>query len=336
MENRSAILFSVLTALACVCNDVMIKIISCIPIDSSRFERPFTITFFVFLGMLIVWFINRPSIHPKVVIMLLIPSVFQVLSFVLFNYAVVFGQASVCFIIRHSIIMFLPLLTVGKKPRAYQLLAIGLVVLATIFGFFAHQGDLLMPLLVVLSQLAKAGQMTFERRLINEGVELSESTAIPGEAFWSLILSLLVVFPVAAIIPGNDPSSIPGGSLENISVSFSQVFSSLKVFLGILLLVFTSFLSSSSTLLIVSDKNSISFAIVELAVSVLAWAILLIIGEDIGELLCVESIWQVIALLLYGFASLIYHQIIRFPCFRYSDWSHLSDQGRPMEILDMD
>ena len=333
MTELSSVASAALTALACVANDVLIKVVSSVEIDGEAFQRPFVISFFIFIGMSLVWFLERPWPHARVFVMLLGPAVLQTASVLMFNCAVVFGQASVCFVIRHSLLMFMPIAMLGRRPRGYQILAIGIVVLATAFGFFAHLPDWHIPLLVVAAQLLKAGQMAVEKRMLEE-VEISDCLGISAEAAWSTLLCLFIAFPVAAIIPGSDESAIPGGSVENVRASFGLIFSSAKLAVGVLIVVFMAFLSAGTGLMITGNRAKVTFVVVGLVVSLVAWAVLLAIGKSVGEIVSWNSLWQLLSFVLFVVASLVYHQVIRFPCFTYSEWAHLSDQDVPMELMD--
>lgn len=330
------IFFSIFATFACVSNDVMIKVISRITYEENdlikRFQKPITMSFFIFLGVVLVWIIDRKKYHPKVLIMFIIPSVFFLFSTLLLNSAVVYGKASVCFIIRHSLMLFMPIATNKKIPRGYQLFAISIVFVATILAFLANEGSLWIPFAALASQFLKVGQIYFEKNLLSE-VHIIDSQMISGEGIWASLMSLFIVFPLAYIIPGGDNSSLSGGALENVIDGLAVMFSSAKIILGMALLMFTSFLTSSSSLLLTGDKQSIYFVIIDILVSFLTWGILLIIGNDYGELLNLKSIYQIIALLLYSFASLVYNQIIRFKCFRYSEWTLISDQEKPVDDI---
>lgn len=330
------IIFSVCATLATVSNDVMIKVISRITYEENdlikRFQKPITMTFFIFLGVILVWVIDRKNFHPKVLILFLAPSVFFLFSTVLLNSAVVYGKASVCFIIRHSVMLFMPILTNKRFPRGYQLFSVSIVLVATILAFLANEGSLLAPFAALASQFLKVGQIYFEKNLLNE-VKIIDSQVISGEGIWASIISIFVLFPLAYIIPGADNSSLSGGALENVIDGFAVMFSSPKIILAMSLLMFTSFLSSSSSLLLTGDKQSIYFVVIDILVSFLTWGILLIIGNDYGELLSLKSIYQIFALILYSFASLVYNQIVRFKCFRYSEWTLITNQDKPVDDI---
>lgn len=333
MPDPISVVSPVLMALARVTNDVMLKVVSSLSIDGVSFSRPFTIAFFLLIGTSFVWFLERPRPHPRVFVLLLGPAVFRTASELLMTYAIVFGRASVCFVIRHSLTMFLPMALAGKRPRGYQLLAVGIAVCATAIGFAAHLPDWRIPLLVVIAQFLKAGQLAIEN-CIRDDVDVCECLGISAEAAWGAILTALIGFPLAAIIPGADESSLPGGSLENVRLSFSTIVSSFKLVLGVLVLSFAAFLSGGAALMITGARARITFVWVDLAVSLVAWIVLLAIGKSVGEVISWNSLAQFVSFLLFAFASLVYNQVIRFPCFTYSEWAHISDQDVPLELMD--
>ncbi|KAH0795455.1 putative membrane spanning protein [Histomonas meleagridis] len=227
----------------------------------------------------------------------------------------------------------MPIVTAGKIPRGYQFFAIGIIVIATIFAFLANEGPIWPPFAALCSQIFKVFQIFFEKKLLHE-VKILDSQIVSGEGICAFIFSAVIILPLAYVIPGSDVSSLSGGALENVIDGLSVMFSSVKIILGAFILILSAFLSSSSTVLLPGDRQSVHFVVIDIIVSVLTWTILLIMGGEYGELLSTKSIWQIFALILYAFASLVYNQIIRFKCFRYSEWTLISNQEKPIELLE--
>lgn len=337
LDLRYIAILSALTAIAC---DVIVKLISTVKSDLPSFRyrpfsKPFTISFLISIGTSIISTIQKPNCPLRTAIVFLIPSVLSAMFLLLFNYAVVNGQAFVSFVIRQICMIFIPLILTFKKPRSYQYLVIGIASISLILAFLSHIGSIIYPFLALISMLFKLGQIYAESKLLQK-YDIEPSTLLGLEGIWSTIFILFLVFPIVYLIPGSDVSSLSGGALENAYDAVIMIFTTPRIALGTAIIIFTSYLSQQTTLLLSNAKDSLPYVVSDIIGSIGAFIIFSLLVSDETLFTSADGPLQIVALILYCCATLLGNRIIKLPWFQYSEWGQLGESGEiPNEIDDL-
>lgn len=340
IENIDSKYIAVLSALATIACDIMVKLISTVQADPPQFRfrpftKPFTISFFLMLGSAALSIFEKPNIPFRIAFYYLIPASFSVLFLLLFNFSVIHGQAFISFILRQICMIFIPIILALKKPRPYQILVLVIGSIALVIAIASNIGTFLYPFLVLLSMVFKCAQI-YSERVIIEKFETTVSSLLTVEGILGSIIIFVLVFPIAYLIPGRDESSLAGGALENAVDAFEMLITTPRIALGAAICIFTSFLSTQTTILLSNSKDTLSFVVSDILGSIGAFFILTLTGRDDGLFTSADQPLQFVALILYCIALVLGSRVIKLPWFQYSEWGQLGEGGDiPVDIDDL-
>jgi drug/metabolite transporter (DMT)-like permease len=282
----------------------------------------------------------RYRIPTKMYLLLALPAAFDLLATFLANIGLMYVTVSVFQLMKCTVIVFVALLKVfvlHDRLRGYMWIGIALNMLAALMvgvtsladadeqvnnaggaetsSTDAHPGFGIM--MIVLSCAVQAVQYVFEEKLMDEGDSAPPLVVVGMEGVWGLVLTSLVVYPVAYLVPGNDL-----GSNERFDDAYEMLRNSglaqAIVLLYLLVILGYNVFAVSVTYLL----NSIWHAILDNFRPITVWATDLALfymftSGRFGEAWTIWSWLQLggMATLLVGTA--IYNGTIKLPGFAY-------------------
>ncbi|OQR82081.1 Drug/Metabolite Transporter (DMT) Superfamily [Thraustotheca clavata] len=221
--------------------------IDAVGLDGTRkkFEKPIFQTWLMFAAMVFAlpiqyayhlylerqWYANggkingfkRPNRVPiKTYFILALPAAFDLIATYLANLGLLYVTVSVFQLLKCTVIVFVALLKVlvlKDRLRGYMWIGIGLNTAAAVMVGFTSFQDAeeqlnssnhpgLGVLLIVSSCFVQSAQYVFEEKLMGDGVDTAPPLIVVGmEGFWGIIMTSLIVYPIAYTLPGNDLGS---------------------------------------------------------------------------------------------------------------------------------
>ena len=291
-----------------------------------------TITLLTFIGTVFLWIIKRPKADKYASALIIVPSVFNVIGNMLYNFSIVYGDPFASLIIKEAIALLLPFIIKSSIPKGYQLAGSVLALASFIFALFSDIGEFKYICLAACSMLFKFFQIFFEKWVLGNNESLEPSALIVGESAWGIILSIFVFLPLAYIIPGNDESSLYGGSIENAVDGIKMMLTTLRIGIGCLALILLSFCYSYTSCLSSQELNPTVIFIADSVCSLVAFIIFSFFVGDENPFQSYSGYVKIVALLLYCAATLIINAVIKLPFFTYTDWNPIQEQERDIPL----
>lgn len=360
-HNKGYLISVIMMLLFGTCTSVSMKVMLALESPGYKgvkhdFDKPFMQSFMMFFGMAFSFFIARVwdpekknkklSTSWKQRIIIAIPSAFDLFASTLMTFGLIYINASIFQMLRGSMVIFSAILTIiflRRRIPCYRWFGICITIVALVMiGYagvyvpsvtadddnsesetnhnYSSGQKLFGALLVILSQLVQAGQIVVEEYVLRN-VNMPALEIVGWEGIWGLIMMVLVAFPFAFIVPGDDPSPM-GTSLENFMDSFIQLFSSGAVFLTSFIFVLAVLAYNMFGMLVTSHSSAVNRTILEAARTVLIWIVMLISaysGLPFGELWVKWSFLELFGFIFLVAATFIYNGIWKFPFFNYED-----------------
>lgn len=351
------------------CTSVCMKVMLAIESPGYKgirhdFDKPFMQSFLMFFGMAFSYFIahvwdpekqgKKLSTSWKQRIIIAIPSAFDLFASTLMTFGLIYINVSIFQMLRGSMVIFSAILTIiflKKKIPCYRWFSICITIIALVMiGFagiyipsvsdkneeddskkFSSGQKLFGAILVILSQLVQAGQIVIEEFVL-KNVNMPALEIVGWEGIWGLVMMVLVAFPFAFIVPGQDPSPL-GHSLENFMDSFTQLFSSKSVFLVSIIFIIAVLAYNMFGMLVTSHSSAVNRTILEAARTVLIWIVMLICaysGAPFGELWVNWSFLELFGFIFLVTATFLYNAILKLPFFKYDDEEKKIDDCAPL------
>ncbi|KAH9144582.1 hypothetical protein AeRB84_011471 [Aphanomyces euteiches] len=207
--------------------------------ETRKFEKPIFQTMLMFAAMVfalpIQWIyhwnlehqwhakVKRPARIPmRTYFILALPAAFDLLGTYLANLGLLYVTVSVFQLMKCTVIIFVALLKVlvlGDHLKRYMWIGIGMnTVAALMVGFSSFQDTEeqinnndnpgLGIIMIILSCFVQSAQYVFEEKLMGDGIDTAPPLIVVGmEGLWGLIMTGLIVYPIAYFVPGNDLGS---------------------------------------------------------------------------------------------------------------------------------
>jgi len=196
-------------------------------------------------------------------------------------------------------------------------------------------------LMVVLSCLVQSAQYVFEEYVMGDGagsMPIPPLIVVGIEGVWGLILSVVLVLPLASVIPGKDCSLSEGpdcvGVYENTADSFDMMGKSSIITWLIVIYVFVITGYNVSAIYVTALLSALWHSILDsfrpMAVFITSLGLYLMTNGSIGEEWVVSSWLQVAGLVMLVFGTMVYNANIKlYSWFDYSDTSSFMMQASP-------
>ncbi|KAF0685703.1 Aste57867_22450 [Aphanomyces stellatus] len=213
--------------------------------ETRKFEKPIFQTLLMFAAMVfalpIQWLyhwhlerqwetnggkssgVKRPTRIPiRTYFILALPAAFDLIGTYLANLGLLYVTVSVFQLMKCTVIIFVAILKVlvlGDHLKRYMWIGIGMNTAAALMVGFSSFQDTEEQLnnndnpglgiaMIVLSCFVQSAQYVFEEKLMGDGIDTAPPLIVVGmEGLWGLLMTLLIVYPVAYFIPGSDLGS---------------------------------------------------------------------------------------------------------------------------------
>lgn len=277
----------------------------------------------------------------KMFFVLALPAAFDLLATFLANIGLLYVTVSVFQLMKCTVIVFVALLKVfvlKDRLRGYMWIGIGLnMVAALMVGATSLAGsdddeassgsaEASAPpahaagfgiLMIVLSCAVQAVQYVFEEKLMDDGDSAPPLIVVGMEGLWGLILTSLVVYPIAYLLPGSDL-----GSHERFDDAYEMLVNSqlaqIVACIYVLVILGYNVFAVSVTYLL----NSIWHAILDNFRPITVWGTDLLLfytftHGQFGETWTIWSWLQLAGMLTLLVGTAIYNGTIKLPGFAY-------------------
>mmetsp|Transcript_2240 Transcript_2240/g.2334 ORF Transcript_2240/g.2334 Transcript_2240/m.2334 type:complete len:422 (-) Transcript_2240:142-1407(-) len=214
--------------------------------ETKQFSKPISVLFIMFCGMIPAYFMwliqqkfrqphERETLSLRIMMLLIVPCICDLLCTLLLLVAQLFITASMWQMLRGTVICITALLksTVLKhKLRTHMWAGVAIITAAMILvasSTFLAKPDPNAPeardprvgvVLVLLGCLAQGVQYVFEEKVMAVD-DVPPLVVIGFEGIWGALLTLVLVYPLAYLVPGSD-----AGSYENPYDSFLMIYNS--------------------------------------------------------------------------------------------------------------
>jgi drug/metabolite transporter (DMT)-like permease len=314
--------------------------------ERHNYDKPFMQSFLMFFGMMFSLIIakiwdpeakgTRPPSSLRQIVIVGIPASFDMVASTLMTFGLIWINVSVFQMLRGSMVIFSTILSIiflHRKVRPSEWCGIGLAFLALIMigvagaeipevgGSSDNRATttqkVMGSLLVILSQLVQGAQIVVEEFVMKD-LNIPALEVVGWEGVWGLLITVVIAFPFALLIPGKDPSPL-GTSLENFIDSFLQLRSGNVVLCSCIFIVAVLGLNIFG-MLITSRANAINRTLLEAARTVLVWITMLIChaaNAPFGEIWCDWSFLELGGFAVLFSGMLVYNSIVKLPFFDY-------------------
>jgi len=326
--------------------------------EVKPFTKPIMMLTLMFFGMvpaIFFWGIQQYFTVPekkdkvpfKTFVILIIPSVCDLLCTLLLLIAQLYITASLWQMMRGSIIIITALMkrfALNHRLKFHMWLGVGFITLAMLLvastSFFSPvpDGSNAAPgiegkdprigiLLVFVGCLAQGVQYVFEEKVMGED-NAPPLVVIGCEGLWGTFLSLLVVYPIAYIMPGSD-----NGSFEDPFDAYAMIRNSKSLKVLIIAFVITVTMYNCAAVYVTKYLSAIWHAILDNFRPISIWALDLAIfyvflpGQGFGEPWIVGSWLQLGGLVILLFGTAVYNGSVW--TFDGAEYSLLSSNDRP-------
>lgn len=322
---------------------------------AHEFEKPFTQSLFMFVGMAFSYPIYRFSKlpdgkegpHPKrgckELLAAFWPCVFDLVSSTMSTAGSIFIPSSVSTLIRGVQAVFTAIFAVlflKTKLQFYQWFCVGMTTFGIILiGVSAILGDSTFQT-QDRSQLEKAigvilcicgnAIAAFQSCLLEFSIgKLYPLEVVGWEGIMGVIIVAIVCGPIIYFIPGSDYCFHDRRCYENLICSLAQIFTDVKI--GLLLLVWTFFKGAFNiyVILVIDSTSAVAYSIISCITTLLTWIVALILGAakvQGGETWVKWSWLQLCGFVFTTLSTLIYNRVIEFKFFRYDNKPAVTDE----------
>ncbi|OHS92941.1 Integral membrane protein [Tritrichomonas foetus] len=319
-----------------------------------KFDKPFTQTLLMITAMMLVlivhkyWDTTGKGPHPptpwKTRFILAIPSSCDMITTTLNIFGLIYINVSIYQMLRSAYIIFTSILSIiflKRHIHGYEWFGISMVVAALILvgyaGIYIPPIDgsstpeedhpvsqkILGALLVIAAQVFHASQVVLEEYLLNVKFQgtLGALEVTGNEGIMGFFILILIGFPFAFLCPGNDPSPMTKGSLENIWDTMLMVYHN-PVLVGIFVIyIIFAGTYNVSAMLVLAFTSSMNEAITDAVRTLLVWVCMLIsgaIGLPFGEPWNRYSWMELGGFILLVTGNFIYNGHLKIPFFKYT------------------
>lgn len=319
---------------------------------THTFDKPFIQTFLMAIAMMVslivrrFWDSNGKPTGPtplKTRLILSIPATCDLITTTLNIFGLIYINVSIFQMLRGAQIIFTAILSVislKRRLKCYEIFGIIIITLSlTLIGFASmyipssdinEKGEersinekLFGTFLVIAAQIFFAIQIVTEEYLLHIKFKdkLGALEVTGNEGLCGLIITTLFFFPFAFACPGNDPSPMKKGSLENLWDTILNVYN--KPILLVIFIFFIIFAGSFNILCmcVVAFSSSLNQVIIDALRTLLIWICMLIsykIGLPFGEQWNQYSLIELSGFVLLVTGNFIFNGILMLPCLNYN------------------
>ncbi|KAK8839506.1 hypothetical protein M9Y10_031865 [Tritrichomonas musculus] len=321
---------------------------------SHSFDKPFTQTLLMTIAMMFsllvrrFWDSNGKGPHPptpfRLRLILAIPALCDLITATLNIFGLFYINLSIYQMLRSSQIIFTAVFSVlflKKKIKAYEIFGIALVVIALILvgwaGMFIPSNKdnmqdyevskssvkekLFGSLLVTFAQVFISVQIILEEYIIQVRLkdQVGALEVIGNEGLMGFFITLFF-FPLAFLCPGNDPSPLKNGSLENTWDTLLMIYHKPKLILFFVCSIFFGAIYNICAMCVITYTSSLTEAIIDAVSTLFVWILMLIsyqIGLPFGEPWNIYSFIELSGFLLLVTGNLIYNGQLKLPFCKY-------------------
>ncbi|CAI5707494.1 unnamed protein product [Peronospora effusa] len=320
----------------------------------KKFEKPIFQTWLMFLAMVFAlpihwgyhYYVERQwrrnnrngikyhyRIPRKIYFLLAFPAAFDLVATFVANLGLLYVTVSVFQLMKCTVIVFVALLKVvvfKDRLHGYMWIGIGFNMLAALMvgatslvdsdtqdNNSENQHPAFGVLMVVLSCAIQAVQYVFEEKLMDEGDSAPPLVVVGMEGVWGLLLTTVVIYPIAYFVPGSDL-----GSNERFDDAYEMLMNSglAQIIVMVYLLVILGYnvFAVSVTYLL----NSIWHAILDNFRPITVWAADLMLfyfftQGQFGERWTIWSWLQLAGMTTLLLGTAVYNGTLRLPGFIY-------------------
>ncbi|KAK8887782.1 hypothetical protein M9Y10_038839 [Tritrichomonas musculus] len=317
------------------------------------FDKPFTQALLMSFSMifsLIVrcfWDSNGKPPHPptafKTRLILAIPATCDLITTTLNVFGLIYINVSIFQMLRGAQIIFTSILSViilKKRLKGYEIFGIFIVIVAlTLVGFagmYIPSSDssddsngrtikekILGSFLVIGAQISYSIQIIIEEYFLHVKFKdnLGALEVIGNEGMMGFLIIIFIFLPFAYLCPGNDPSTMAGGSLENTWDTILMVYHKPIILVVFLLFIIFSGSYNIFCMCVIAFSSSLNEAIVDAARTLLIWVCMLIsykIGLPFGEQWNSYSLIELSGFFLLVTGSFIFDGNLKLPGCNYT------------------
>lgn len=301
--------------------------------EVKPFSKPITVLFLMFSGMvpaIIIWAIQQQMREPfererltmKLMLLIIVPCLCDLLCTLLLLVAQLFITASMWQMLRGTVICITAILksvVLRHKLRKHMWVGVGVITVAMILvactSLFNSSAEpepgsrdpRIGVLLVLLGCLAQGVQYVFEEKVMAVD-DVPPLVVIGMEGVWGAVLTLVVVYPVAYLVPGSD-----NGSYENPWDSITMIMNSRWLQCLLLAFMFTVTIYNCMAVYVTRYLSAIWHAILDNFRPITIWGVDLLIfyyilpGSAFGESWTPASYMQLGGLMVLFFGTAVYN-----------------------------
>lgn len=306
----------------------------------STFDKTFFLSTIVFISMVfsifffIFWrrkYVDKNSYSKKMIILMIIPSMFECVAFCLGTYAQILMALSLAMIMKGAKVVFSAIFTVTflkRKLERFHWFAVGLCVGGLVIAggseYLNNKGNvgtiLLGTAMMLGCECLKAFHIIFDEKMFKHNK--CDVTFVVGiEGIYSCIILIPMTILAWRVIPGSE-----GGSFESLSDTFHRISESPTI-RGILCVYpITVLIVTIAGAMVTKHLSGVHNALISVARSIVIWALELIFyyaapadlarmyGQPWGPFTYLKLIGFIFVIL----ATLIYDEDIKLPwLFKY-------------------
>lgn len=315
------------------------------------FDKPFIQTFLMSFSMIFsllvrrFWDSNGKSSSPtpmKVRLILAMPATCDLITTTLNVFGLIYINVSIFQMLRGAQIIFTAIVSIialKRRLKGYEIFGVIIITIALLLvgwsSMYIPSSDisqtgeersikekLLGSFLVIIAQIFFAIQIVTEEYLLHIKFhdKLGALEVTGNEGLCGSIITSLIFFPFAFFCPGNDPSPMKKGSLENIWDTILMVYN--KPILLLIFLFFIIFAGSFNIfcMCVVAFSSSLNQVIIDALRTLIIWICMLIsykIGLPFGEQWNNYSFVELSGFVLLVTGNFIFNGILMLPFLNY-------------------
>lgn len=284
-----------------------------------KFVKPWFCVLIMFIGMLgCLPFANRQA-SSKSLLLLGLPSAFDLSATILMNIGLIWVNASIFQMMRGAELIFAALFGVFFLKRKLikehyigifmSTVGITMVGSASMLAGSGHGAGTVSEQafgmgLIIAAQAVQAAQLTFEDYFMAD-MDIDAMLIVGMEGLWGTVLCILIMV-VAQFLPGSDV----GGVMENTSDSLKMMFSSQPLFIILAVQMVALMLYNYSGMSVTGNFSAVFRTVLETLRTLFVWLIDLVLFYchvgDLGEAWTPYSIIQAAGFVVLVSATLIY------------------------------
>ena len=306
----------------------------------SAFEKTFFLSTIVFISMCfslpLFWFwrrkyVSKGSYNKKMVLLMIIPSMFECVAFCLGTYAQILMALSLAMIMKGAKVVFSAIFTVTflkRKLENYHWFAVvfcvaGLAIAggSEYLNNSDNVGTILLGTAMMLScECLKAFHIIFDEKMFKHNK--CDVTFVVGlEGVYSCIVLIPVMLLAWLVIGGDD-----GGSFENLQDTFYRIGESTTISGILCVYPITVLIVTIAGAMVTKHLSGVHNALISVTRSILVWALELIfayaapkeIARMYGQRWGPYTYLKLIGFILVILATLVYDEDIKLPwLFKY-------------------